>query len=76
MPRQLILSLDGREFPVSLMKIDRDKLYGSVEIEAFDEKGREASLRVLAADGTTPVVLDLPIAILHHADNAGISCAR
>jgi hypothetical protein len=53
MPRQLILSLDGREFPVSLMKIDRDKLYGSVEIEAFDEKGREASLRVLAADGKT-----------------------
>ena len=53
MPRQLILSLDGREFPVSLVKIDRDKLYGSVEIEAFDEKGREASLRVLAADGKT-----------------------
>ena len=53
MPRQLILSLDGREFPVTLVKIDRDKLYGSVEIEAFDEKGREASLRVLAADGRT-----------------------
>src|SRR5688572_29721458 len=53
MPRQLILSLDGREFPVSLVKIDREKLYGSVEIEAFDEKGREASLRVLAADGKT-----------------------
>ena len=53
MPRQLILSLDGREFSVTLTKIDRDKLYGSVEIEAFDEKGREASLRVLAADGKT-----------------------
>ncbi len=53
MPRQLVLSLDGREIPVSLVKIDRDKLYGSVEIEAFDEKGREASLRVLAADGKT-----------------------
>src|SRR5687767_2230705 len=53
MPRELVLSLDGREFPVSLVKIDRDKLYGSVEIEAFDEKGREASLRVLAADGRT-----------------------
>jgi hypothetical protein len=53
MPRQLILSLDGREFPVTLVKIDREKLYGSVEIEAFDEKGREASLRVLAADGKT-----------------------
>jgi len=53
MPRQLILSLDGREFAVTLIKIDRDKLYGSVEIEAFDEKGNEASLRVLAADGKT-----------------------
>lgn len=53
MARQLILSLDGREFPVSIIKIDREKLYGSVEVEAFDEKGREASLRVLAADGKT-----------------------
>ncbi len=53
MPRQLVLSLDGREVPVTMIKIDRDKLYGSVEIEAFDEKGNEASLRVLAADGKT-----------------------
>ncbi len=53
MPRELVLSLDGREFPVTLIKIDRDKLYGSIEVEAFDEKGREASLRVLAADGKT-----------------------
>lgn len=53
MPRELVLSLDGREFPVTLIKIDRDKLYGSIEVEAFDEKGREASLRVLAADGRT-----------------------
>ena len=53
MARALVLSLDGQEFPVSLVKIDREKLYGTVEIEAFDEKGREASLRVLAADGKT-----------------------
>lgn len=53
MARSLILSLDGREFPVRLVKIDREKLYGTVEIEAFDEKGREASLKVLAADGKT-----------------------
>ena len=53
MARPLVLSLDGTEFPVTLIKIDRDKLYGRVEIEAFDEKGREASLRVLAADGKT-----------------------
>lgn len=53
MARPLILSLDGQEYPVTLIKIDREKLYGKVDIEAFDEKGREASLRVLAADGKT-----------------------
>ncbi len=53
MARPLILSLDGQEFAVTLVKIDRDKLYGKVDIEAFDDKGREASLRVLAADGKT-----------------------
>jgi hypothetical protein len=53
MARSLILSLDGQEFPVSLSKIDREKLYGELEIEAFDEKGNEATLKVLAADGKT-----------------------
>lgn len=53
MARPLLLSLDGQEFPVTLVKIDREKLYGKVDIEAFDEKGREAALRVLAADGKT-----------------------
>lgn len=48
-----MLSLDGHEFPVALTKIDRTKLYGEVEIEAFDEKGNAASLKVLAADGRT-----------------------
>ena len=53
MARPLVLSLDGQEYPVTLIKIDRDKLYGRVEIEAYDEKGREASLKILAADGKT-----------------------
>jgi len=53
MARALILSLDGEEFPVVIVKIDREKLYGKIEIEAFDEKGREAELKVLAADGKT-----------------------
>ncbi len=53
MARPLILSLDGQEFPVNLTRIDREKIYGSVEIEAFDEKGKPASIRVLAADGKT-----------------------
>lgn len=53
MARVLILSLDGVEYPVSILKVDREKLYGSVEIEAFDEKGNEATLKILAADGKT-----------------------
>jgi len=39
-----MLSLDGREFPVQIQKIDRDKLYGKIDIEAFDEKGKPRKL--------------------------------
>lgn len=53
MPRPLVLVLDGEEFSISLKKIDRESLYGSVEIEAFDEKKRPAEIKVLAADGNT-----------------------
>ncbi|MBV9215164.1 MAG: hypothetical protein JO053_03225 [Acidobacteria bacterium] len=53
MPKTLVLSLDGREIPVNLIRVTREKLYGSVEIEAFDEKKNPATLKVLAADGKT-----------------------
>ena len=53
MARELILSLDGHEFPVNLVKIDRGRLYGDVAIEAFDEKGKPAVIKVLAPDGKT-----------------------
>jgi len=53
MAKNLVLSLDGKEFAVVLTRIDRDDLYGKVEIEAFDEKGRPATLKILAADGKT-----------------------
>lgn len=53
MAKALRLSLDGNEFEVLITRIDRDDLYGSVEIEAFDEKGKPAELKVLAADGKT-----------------------
>lgn len=53
MAKNLVLSLDGNEFEVILTKIDREDLYGRVEIEAFDEKGKPATLKVLAADGKT-----------------------
>lgn len=74
MARPLIMSLDGREFPVSLIKIDREKLYGSIEIEAFDEKGREASLKVLAADGKT--LIDKGGTALATVDEKGNSVDR
>ena len=53
MARSLILSVDGREFSVQIIKINREDLYGSVEIEAFDEKGKPAELLILAPDGKT-----------------------
>jgi hypothetical protein len=53
MPRVLTLLLDGEEVPVVPVRIDREKLYGTVEIEAFDEKGKPAEIKILAADGKT-----------------------
>jgi hypothetical protein len=53
MARALVLSLDGQEFPVNMTKVDRVKLYGDIEIEAFDEDGKEAYLQILDADGKT-----------------------
>jgi hypothetical protein len=53
MPRALVLSLDGEEFPVHMQKVDRERLYGDIEIEAFDEDGNEAMLQILDADGKT-----------------------
>jgi hypothetical protein len=53
MAKALRLSLDGNEFEVMMTRIDRDDLYGRVEVEAFDEKGKPAELKVLAADGRT-----------------------
>ncbi len=74
MARPLVLSLDGQEFAVSIRKIDRDMLYGSMEIEAFDEKGNPAQLLVLAADGKT--LLDKGGTALATLDEKGSSVER
>jgi len=74
MARPLVLSLDGREFSVSIKKIDRDVLYGSMEIEAFDEKGNPAGLLVLAADGKT--LMDKGGTALATLDEKGNSVER
>ena len=74
MAKPLVLSLDGQEFPVRLTKIDRDKLYGTVEIEAFDEAGNEAYLRVLAYDGKT--LIDKGGTALATVNESGTSISR
>ncbi len=74
MARPLILSLDGEEFSVQIRKIDREQLYGSVAVEAFDEKGNPASLMVLAADGKT--LLDKGGTALATLDEKGNSVER
>ncbi len=40
MARQLIFQID-KEYPFSVTKLDRDKLYGWKEVVAFDSEGRE-----------------------------------
>jgi hypothetical protein len=74
MPRPLVLSLDGREFDVRIVKIDREKLYGKVEIEASDEKGNPAQLLVLAPDGKT--LIDKGGTALATVDENGDSISR
>ena len=73
MARSLVLSLDGQEFPVSLVKLDREKLYGEIEIEAFDEKGNEATLKVLASDGKTLIDKGGTALTLLNEDGASVS---
>ncbi len=74
MAKPLVLSLDGQEFPVRLTKIDREKLYGTVEIEAFDDKGNPVALRVLAYDGKT--VIDKGGTALATVNESGNSISR
>ncbi|MFZ1702079.1 MAG: hypothetical protein WBO10_11885 [Pyrinomonadaceae bacterium] len=74
MAKELVLSLDGQKFSVSFRKIDREQIYGSVEIEAFDEKGNPAQLLVLAADGKT--LLDKGGTALATLDEKGNSIER
>jgi hypothetical protein len=74
MPRKLTFLLDGEEISVVPIRIDREKLYGSVEIEAFDEKGKPAEIRILAADGKT--LIDKGGTALATIDEEGSSVDR
>lgn len=74
MARTLVLSLDGQEIPAQLRKIDREKLYGNIEIEAFDQEGNEAFLKILDADGKT--LIDTGGSSLSTLDEDGNSVDR
>ena len=74
MAKELVLSLNGQRLSVSFRKIDREQIYGSIEIEAFDEKGNPAQLLVLAADGKT--LLDKGGTALATLDEKGNSVER
>jgi len=53
MPRALILRHRGVELSFTIEKLDRTKLYGSVDVEALDDQGRRCELATLASDGKT-----------------------
>src|SRR5215471_5213727 len=53
MPRALAFTHRGAEIAFQIEKLDRGKLYGSVDVEALDDKGRRCELATLASDGKT-----------------------
>jgi hypothetical protein len=53
MARPLVLRHQGVDLPFVLAKLDRSKLYGTVDVEALDAQGRRCELATLAADGKT-----------------------
>jgi hypothetical protein len=53
MAKPLVFQLGESEFPFAMIKIDRSKLYGFKEVEAFDESGQSCDLATLAGDGCT-----------------------
>jgi len=53
MARPLTFAHRGVELPLAMERLDRDKLYGSVELEALDEHGRRCELATLSSDGHT-----------------------
>lgn len=53
MPRSLKFKFGDTEFECSLHKVDRRKLYGSVDVATRDIDGNKCSLATLANDGKT-----------------------
>jgi hypothetical protein len=51
MAKPLVLAFGGVEIPLALAKVERSDLYGFVDVETLDEKGRKCVLTTLAEDG-------------------------
>ena len=55
MAKPLVFQFAGAELPLAMNKVDRSGLYGFVEMETLDEKGRKCASALLADDGQTLV---------------------
>ncbi len=53
MARSLNFEFQNKAFSLNLLKVDRNKLYGDVELETFDDGGKKCELVTLARDGKT-----------------------
>lgn len=53
MARALEFIYEGKSFSCTIDKVDRSKLYGSVDIETRDKSGYRCQLATLASDGHT-----------------------
>jgi hypothetical protein len=53
MARSLVFDLNGAQISCNPEKVDRTKLYGFIDVEALDNKGRKCQLATLADDGRT-----------------------
>ena len=56
MAKPLVLKFGDAEMPCQLSRVERSDLYGFVETEALDEKGRKCTLATLADDGKSVIV--------------------
>lgn len=55
MARPLVVEYGGEQIPLDLHKVERSDLYGSVEIETYDDEGKRCTVATLAQDGKTIV---------------------
>ena len=53
MARALEFVFKGESFKGALLKVDREALYGSVDVETRDRDGLKCSVVALASDGRT-----------------------